>query len=512
MSKRASTLEWQVAKDDTDWTHLCAQPMRDIAIASPPPAQDRSFSHQFLWGATVILLFLAGAGGWWWRSTQSRVPQSAVAVTATAQQDPSAVTPRLNQPTLVEQFADRQALAEFQATRAWTGQSAQYESDLDAGRQTLDPGDQFDLALYTVDMQGDQAVTRVVTMAKSGPYRQTLFYRRTAEGWQQLPPDAAFWGLERSLETPFFVYHFRQQDAAAVVTVASQVNNLYMTLRRNLGLPLKAWEEKLVIDVRVTQSPGHAASQLPGSDRLMVPSPAVYWAPVEVTDADLLAQSIALPLLDDVLAQASERNAIGPSWWPLLAGLRLWQLWDLDLPLATWQAEVVRWLYADEPAIPPGQPVVLPDYYEALCAQHTLWMSSPTQLGIPLLCTVPDWQHGYFAASSPRDSLTHLDQLTLLMSPDEYVGQTNSSYVSHPGQTVALATLIEYAVVTYGSERLPVLIAGLGQYESWETLLPAVYGVSPAEFEAGWQAYLATRYGLSFDVKSHVTNARRVRT
>ena len=59
-----------------------------------------------------------------------------------------------------------------------------------------------------------------------------------------------------------------------------------------------------------------------------------------------------------------------------------------------------------------------------------------------------------------------------------------------------MATLIEYAVATYDRERLPALVAGLGHYESWETLIPAVYGVSPAEFEAGWQAYLAAQYGV----------------
>jgi hypothetical protein len=59
---------------------------------------------------------------------------------------------------------------------------------------------------------------------------------------------------------------------------------------------------------------------------------------------------------------------------------------------------------------------------------------------------------------------------------------------------VALATLIEYAVITYGRERLPMLVAGLGQYEDWETLLPAVFNVSATEFEAGWQAHLATSY------------------
>jgi hypothetical protein len=71
---------------------------------------------------------------------------------------------------------------------------------------------------------------------------------------------------------------------------------------------------------------------------------------------------------------------------------------------------------------------------------------------------------------------------------------------------VALATLIEYAVATYGRERLPVLVAGLGQYENWDSLLSAVYGVSPAEFEAGWQAHLAARYGVSLSSASVNSN------
>jgi hypothetical protein len=62
--------------------------------------------------------------------------------------------------------------------------------------------------------------------------------------------------------------------------------------------------------------------------------------------------------------------------------------------------------------------------------------------------------------------------------------------------SIAVATLIEYAVATYGRERLPALVASLSQHNNWETLIPAVYGVSAAEFEAGWQAYLATNYGL----------------
>ena len=44
-------------------------------------------------------------------------------------------------------------------------------------------------------------------------------------------------------------------------------------------------------------------------------------------------------------------------------------------------------------------------------------------------------------------------------------------------------------MATYGREHLPGLVAGLGQSDSWDTLIPVVYGVSPAEFEVGWQLH-----------------------
>jgi hypothetical protein len=156
---------------------------------------------------------------------------------------------------------------------------------------------------------------------------------------------------------------------------------------------------------------------------------------------------------------------------------------------------MVQWLYLDLPASLPGQPVALPENYSELCEMHMLWMSSPVQLEIPLVCSELDAKGWLFPLWHPRNPLTRLDQLAVPLRPDEYNEKPGSLHrVRHPGQTVALATLIEYAAVTYGRDRLPVLVAGLGQYDSWETLLPAVFGVSPAEFEAGWQAHLAAHY------------------
>jgi hypothetical protein len=252
--------------------------------------------------------------------------------------------------------------------------------------------------------------------------------------------------------------------------------------------------QKLVIEVRAMQTPEDKLPWVAAPDRIVVASPALPRASSERAASEILAQSVALGLLAHVLAEAQEQHHIEPAWQPLLNGLQLWQVWEMGLPLSLWRDDIVRWLYADLSAAGDGQAVVLPDRYATLCAEHRLWMPSPTQIHIPLLCIEQGSEEIYLSAWGSRDPLTRLDQLTVPWRPGESVEWSSRSLIRYPGQAVALATLVDYAVITYGRERLPVLVAGMGQYESWQTLLPAVIGVPPAEFEAGWQAHLAAHY------------------
>jgi hypothetical protein len=137
---------------------------------------------------------------------------------------------------------------------------------------------------------------------------------------------------------------------------------------------------------------------------------------------------------------------------------------------------------------------VLPDHYLTLCAAHKLWLPSPMQIHIPIGCTELDGAAWYPRSFYSGDQLTHLAQLAVPVPLNSLDPEDMTNLIHHPGQAVALATLVEYAVATYGHERLPALVAGMGQYNSWETLIPAVFGVSTAEFEAGWQVYLKAHY------------------
>src|SRR5262249_49759026 len=155
--------------------------------------------------------------------------------------------------------------------------------------------------------------------------------------------------------------------------VSPQLDALYTTLCRHFGLPSTPEAAKLVVDVSLTQNPGSALLQPHNyerfvmGDRLVVASPALYWAPLDLTDEQLLAQALALPLVEQVLGQAREGYAIRTPWQPLLSGLELWQVWHLALPLSTWREAVVQWLYVDLPNASPGQAFVLPAHYAELC-------------------------------------------------------------------------------------------------------------------------------------------------
>lgn len=188
---------------------------------------------------------------------------------------------------------------------------------------------------------------------------------------------AALWGPELTLETTSFVFRFRAKDRQTVSAVAPQIEAMYTTLHRNFGLILTLGGEKPVIEVNVTQNPGYATHWFDVAAPLIVPSPARYLAPVALSDDQILAQSIALPLLDAVMVQVMATNRISSAWQPLRSGLRLWQLWDLALPLAIWREEVVTWIYLDVPTTSSAQAVVLPKDYAKLCAMHQLWLSRP---------------------------------------------------------------------------------------------------------------------------------------
>jgi hypothetical protein len=175
--------------------------------------------------------------------------------------------------------------------------------------------------------------------------------------------------------------------------------------------------------------------------RRQVVSPFLVAAPARVTPAQILAQA-----LTGYLGRQVVEEAVGPGLgrceWRLMAhGLHLWLRRDRggESPAqhAGLERDLQRWLAQYPPPGLAGLAVLPYDYWAGIHRQT------------PVLC--------------PADA---------------------------PHMAAALS-VVEYALDIYGPNRLPALVAGLGVYDTWEELIPAVFGVPVAEFEAGWQVYLA---------------------
>lgn len=304
------------------------------------------------------------------------------------------------------------------------------------------------------------------------------------------PNPAVDWGTVEQLTTTHFTLHFYQRDATTVATVAPRLEQFYTTLQQDLGV-YNPDAPPLAITVSTTRTLSSAPYRPQRLTALRVASPTLY--PAQEWEADaVLAQSLALPLIDHTLALAVRQYAIDPARQPLLDGLRLWQVWAADLPLARWQPALVQWIYVTLPTAATTTLLPLPTDYAALCAAHQLWMVYPEQLRIPLLCQGMDESPRRLSYTMIRQAPRRLPALDTPVYPDEEVDAAGQRTVTrHPGYAIAVATIIDYVEQRYGRAYLPRLIAAWGSSATWAELTPTLFGLPAAEFERDWQAFLA---------------------
>jgi len=198
------------------------------------------------------------------------------------------------------------------------------------------------------------------------------------------------------------------------------------------------------------------------------------------------------------LAQVVRQHGVGAARYPLLDGLRLWQLWATDLPLARWRPALVQWIYVALPTTATVDELPLPADYPAFCAAHTLWMAYPAQLHIPLLCTGMDESPRRLPYALVKLAPRSLPPLDSPIYPDEETdGAGRTAPARHPGYVIAVATVLDYVDKTYGRASVPHLVAGWGSAATWDDLTPALFGLPAAEFERGWQQFLTTQQSLT---------------
>lgn len=271
------------------------------------------------------------------------------------------------------------------------------------------------------------------------PYLETRFYRQTGTGWLHTAPRLEFWGETTTAGSAHFAFVYRQRDASVVQAVMADIDERYTALCLELGSDPTFMAEPLHIIVQPASLPATDPGKFRfQGNRLILPSPQQMLAPAQMIEADVLRGSIMEPLAIRIV-EAQTVESLDTRAWPVLRdGLSLW----LRLEYGT-----------------------LPSAFRHRLASGLF-----------------EWQD----FDSAR--LDFVSSYSTLYAGSPYDGSSNIQ------RQAAAYTLVSYAIEDYGRSTLPVIVESMNLYDSWNELIPAVFGVPPEEFEAAWQAYLADEY------------------
>ncbi len=297
-------------------------------------------------------------------------------------------------------------------------------------------------SVQSVAFLGDKAmaavvVTHTLPSGKALVQEEARFYQQTQMGWQHTEPLAAFWGPAATLDTESLHFVFGDMDHAVVEEIAPAAEALYATLRRATGQGLAEAEGLLTVEI----VPGFVAGNAQVEDgRIRLTSPLLYRA-TPLTGAESLGLLLRRALAGQMLTAARPRTAAKAQWLTMVQAFGSWLAFsDAIQPVATDQLAALRRL--------------------RFRAYSSLPLGALQDGVVRYERTAPSKQIYY---------------------------QPGTSYEVEQ-RAAAAEQLIGFIAVTYGIDVLPKLLQGFAQYEDWETLAPAVLGVSAMELEAAWHA------------------------
>lgn len=476
----ASTPElgWQVLLDENEWEW-------EEALQIPPsdssvPSREGAGRWRG-WTVAGIALCLALAVGLpLWRQAETGLVvvekslSHTVALESQAQETGDAL--------LVEALIDPQTEMDWRA-RIETGL-----------RQEAGETEILDFSLHD-----DRAVARirVAYPQNGGVYRESRFYRETAGGWLRTEPDARLWGSSESIESEFFVFHFRQLDRTAVRDAAPLLDAVYLHIHTALEVPLRATSDPAdKIQIHVASAKEAAVYRLYDRGKpLWVDSPWLLRLPDSVADGQALVEMVAFSLrrsaVNELLSPLSETDEPTAA---LLGGLRLWLAWEKTTLTQSHKIGVVGWLYE----YAPHSPQALLNAFPEICELFDMWHIVPPAGPAFFYCTVkPTFLRSTYSRSPASLAQLPISQPQYLSSVDGSGGLQGESGVYTQGQVIAFATIMEYAAHTYGPGSVAALLRAAREGKNWTTAAPESVGLSAAEFEMGWWAWLANEYGVT---------------
>jgi hypothetical protein len=306
----------------------------------------------------------------------------------------------------------------------------------------IDPRRRTSLATSLVRVEPQPDVVAAHTLVfdpgtewwRAVPYRETRFYRQTAQGWVRTVPGADFWGAPQTVETPHLRFRFYQRDGATVFAIADGLERAYLAVYALLELTPPA--ERLTITLAPVPDVVHEFSN--DVEPITLASPALMRTPVGLSDAEqlehLLVNHLTARAVFHSLAEVGRSSLYRRR--TLLWGVRGWMRTTILGERSPWQSQA------------------------ALVFRQL--------------------NHGY-------------RPLRLTDISDRYPSEfpTDAEYM---WEYIAAESVVAYTVAHYGVDRLPDLLHGVGGFSYWGGLIEDVFGIPVEEFEQGWNRYLALQY------------------
>ncbi len=361
--------------------------------------------------------------------------------------------------------------------------------------------------LQSFDLHDDVAAVKVVVDDATwpSPYRDTRFYWQAAGGWQLATKELRFWGPAQQLESKHFIFRYRRRDDATVTAAAPALDALYSQLYQVLSRPMPTTDEKITIWVFASYADEARDLPVPAHETIQIPSPGLLQLPIDVSDSEVIALYAGISVVDRLLPRTSADwldtgvQPVGWWWQPLTEGLRLWLLWDTNPLLARWHQELLASNLAILCSSCLRQPESLWASYLKSCQMLAmLGLYSVDAFSIPCTGTFGNAGGNTSISLSPQLLTPQVPSGLATLAPGTSTSQLEESllYKSYGGQMILMAALLEYVKNTYGQEKISALLTAFGTYHQWDTLMPAVFGISAEEFNAEWRIYLAKQYGI----------------
>ncbi len=181
--------------------------------------------------------------------------------------------------------------------------------------------------LYTVVESGTLPAERlwvdVIQFRANQYFLETRFYQLKDQRWQRIAPvsDPAFWGEERTAETPHFVLKYRAQDAQLATALAQRYEAIYARACHDLNCP----QPKELPAGRKLQIVMQAANVVPKVDlqneqlRYTLPSPRIsgLYFPTRWGEPPGQDPSLNQLVVESIVYYVARDSASTLSTWPI---------------------------------------------------------------------------------------------------------------------------------------------------------------------------------------------------